>query len=106
MANIYYEPEAFGLQLFAEVDDADANYSFSKVVVWQDPFTFDYFWAHDSGCSCPSPFEDVHGREDLTRFDDWGGHCLKDVLSAAVQCGASLDARISFERRLEGRPLG
>ena len=106
MANIYSEPVAFGLRVFAEVDDADACYSFDTVVVWQDPITFEYFWADDSGCSCPSPFEDVLGREELTRLGDWGGDCLYDVLSAAVQCGASLDDRISFERRLEGRPRG
>ena len=106
MANLYSEPEAFGLRVFAEVADEGLSYEFDVVVVWQDPITFEYFWARDFGCSCPSPFEYVRRREELTRLGDWGGYCLRDVLSAAVQCGASLDDRISFERRLEGRPRG
>ena len=106
MANIYVQPEAFGLRVFAVVADETARYRFDMVVVWQDPITFEYFWADDSGCSCPTPFEDVRGREELTRLDAWGSGCLKDVLSAAVRCGASLDDRISFERLLEGRPRG
>ena len=106
MANVYYEPAAFGLEIFAAVDGANSSYAFDMVVVWQDPLTFEYFWGCDSGCSCPCPFEDVRGREELTPLDDWGSSCLMAVLSAAVQCGASLDDMISFERHLEGRPRG
>ncbi len=55
--NIYSNPEAFGLRIFGEVDSG-GGYDFDKLVVWQDLGTKELLWAHDSGCSCPTPFED------------------------------------------------
>ena len=103
MRNIYSQPEAFGLRQFAMVDDANANYSFNRVVVWYDPVTLEYFWAQDAGCSCPSPFENVTSRDQLIRLYAFHSS-LRGVLAAAVMCGASLDDRLSFERALESRP--
>lgn len=75
MPNIYYQPEAFGLTTFGQVSDPDSCYSFDDVVVWEreSPNGNLLCWAADSGCSCPSPFEDVdlsnvhwlNSREDL-----------------------------------------
>lgn len=53
----YYSPEHFGLTTFGEAD-AGGGYDFDKFVVWtraDGSFT----WATDTGCSCPSPFEDL-----------------------------------------------
>jgi hypothetical protein len=51
----YYQPEKFGLSIVAETDQS-GSYEFDMFVVWQD-VNGNYYWATDSGCSCPSPFE-------------------------------------------------
>ncbi len=65
MSNVYYEPEEFGLELFGALDEPDLSYEFNMVAVWRDLETNRLYFAGDSGCSCPSPFED-EGRADLT----------------------------------------
>ena len=34
--------------------------------VWRDPATGQLYFADDSGCSCPSPFEEFYTRDQLT----------------------------------------
>jgi len=64
--NVYYSPEEFGLQMVGEVDFSDQYYVFSIIAVFRDPATGQLYYGEDSGCSCPSPFEDFRDREDLT----------------------------------------
>jgi len=66
--NPYYSPEKCGLTLVDSIDDAEANYSFDIVAVWVDNLTGRMYWASDSGCSCPSPFEEFHSLEDMGRL--------------------------------------
>lgn len=57
--DLYNQPEAFGLTPIGEFEWEAPDYSFDFEVVWQskeDPELF--YWARDSGCSCPSPFEE------------------------------------------------
>lgn len=67
MSNMYYDPEKFGLTIVGEIDRAD-SYEFDKFVVWRkaDGSTW---YCTDSGCSCPSPFED-EGINDLQPFSE------------------------------------
>ena len=65
--NIYDNPEKFGLEIFVEHDDPNADYSFNKFVIWEHE-DGRLFYAQDSGCSCPSPFEDCHKLKDLTEL--------------------------------------
>lgn len=62
--NIYSSPEKFGLTTVGEIDFSDGCYQFDLTVVWRDA-TGQLFYCEDSGCSCPSPFED-EGVADLT----------------------------------------
>ena len=62
--NPYYNPEKCGLSLIGSVDDEDASYSFDMVAVWRGP-DGNIYAGQDSGCSCPAPFEDVKGLDDL-----------------------------------------
>jgi hypothetical protein len=39
------------------------SYEFDRVVLWRGHNTF--WWQHDSGCSCPVPFEKFKGLPDL-----------------------------------------
>jgi len=53
--NVYYDPQKFGLEI---VDTLEANlsYEFDMFVVWKDERN-KLYWASDTGCSCPTPFD-------------------------------------------------
>lgn len=84
--NVYYSPEASGLTVVAEIDYSDGCYVFDWRVVWKHE-DGRLLTGRDSGCSCPTPFEDFT-LETLERVDitaltaevaeelrgDWGVH--------------------------------
>ena len=84
MANIYYDPEKFGLKTVGEIDWSDGCYQFDLTVVWQRELDGVFVYAEDSGCSCPSPFEDT-GVNDLTVLRKRGG--LKDFREHCAERG-------------------
>jgi hypothetical protein len=55
--NIAYSPEKFGLTVFVEIE-ALGGYEFDTFIIWKDKIGL-YYWADDSGCSCPTPFDGV-----------------------------------------------
>jgi hypothetical protein len=62
--NIYYNPEKCGATIVGTLED-DEPYQFDIVLVVKRGDNT--MWAaHDSGCSCPTPFENVHGWGDMT----------------------------------------
>lgn len=67
----YHQPEAFGLTLLGSVDRYEPDYSFDIVAVWYHE-DGRLFVGSDSGCSCPSPFEDSTSLADLTEVQGWG----------------------------------
>lgn len=67
--NPYYYPQNYGLEIVAEIDFAD-SYEFDKVVVWRNE-AGDLLWATDSGCSCPTPFENHSTLDSLERLTNW-----------------------------------
>lgn len=68
--NAYYHPEALGLTVVAELEYSDQNYNFDTQVVWKDGNGLIYT-ARDSGCSCPTPFEDYCSVESLERVGSY-----------------------------------
>jgi hypothetical protein len=62
--NLYYDPQKFGLTLIDEIDWSDGCYNFNITAVYRRA-DGSLVYAEDSGCSCPSPFED-QGVDDLT----------------------------------------
>lgn len=58
MPNFYTDPAKFGLTNIGEIEWGDGCYSFDLTVVWRREFDGKLVYAEDSGCSCPSPFED------------------------------------------------
>lgn len=64
MNDVYYKPENYGLKI-VDTYEADIGYEFDMVTVWEDE-SGALFWAADSGCSCPSPFEDYNSKDSLT----------------------------------------
>lgn len=64
--NFYYHPEESGLTIVATIDDG-GSYEFDMVVVWKDE-KGNFYWQEDSGCSCPTPFEDFDTLASLNRL--------------------------------------
>ena len=64
MKNVYYNPDDFGLSVLGSVELEEGDYSFYTLCVWKGVDGF--YLATDSGCSCPSPFENYDGIGDLT----------------------------------------
>lgn len=77
--NLYYDPEKFGLKVLGDIDWSDGYYQFDQTVIWQDE-QGQMYYADDSGCSCPSPFESM-GRDDLIAcsFPELQAHLEKRV---------------------------
>lgn len=68
-SNIYYSPEKFGLETVGDID-FDDDYGFDIFVVWRETATGRLGYGEDSGCSCPSPFEDFTP-EDIVFDEPW-----------------------------------
>lgn len=78
MGTIYGMPENYALRVIGEIDNSE-DYEFNLFVVWADS-AGNLYYATDSGCSCPAPFEDFYSLADLTpgtphqvheALDDW-----------------------------------
>jgi hypothetical protein len=63
-ANPYYHPEDLGLTPIDSIDDA-GSYEFHILAFWRHT-DGRCFYASDSGCSCPTPFEHFGSLADLT----------------------------------------
>lgn len=62
--SIYSNPQNFGLVYLFEIQWGEPEYSFDITAVWKSSDDVFYI-ASDSGCRCPSPFENFGGIEDL-----------------------------------------
>lgn len=68
--NLYYKPEKWGLEILAEIDTG-GSYEFNMSVLFKAKDTGGLYLGQDSGCSCPSPFENFEkGRESLILVKD------------------------------------
>ena len=102
MYELYGEPSKVGLEIVAELDTG-GSYEFNKVVVWRRKLDGAYLWLADSGCSCPSPFED-YGVDALKPLTDWRDAALEAaVVNASQYQGQSeaIDFRTKVRRLLD-----
>lgn len=70
--NVYYSPEKYGLTPVGEIEWDGESYQFNITAVWRHQETGDLYYADDSGCSCPAPFETYDSLDELnkaTRFE-------------------------------------
>jgi hypothetical protein len=79
--DLYNQPEHFGVRIVGVVEWDYECYQFNMTVVWVDALD-QFYMGDDSGCSCPSPFEDSTSAEDL------GMPMTKHEVAAALQKGA------------------
>lgn len=65
--NPYYDADKIGWEMY-EIDFGEPNYSFNTLIFWKTK-TNEIYMAHDSGCSCPIPFEEYKGKtpEDIAQ---------------------------------------
>lgn len=59
--NPYYSPEKCGLEIFDSINTA-GSYEYDIFCIWKKLDDQTLWWDIDSGCSCPSPFDD-HGHD-------------------------------------------
>jgi hypothetical protein len=64
MDNVHSSPEKFDLTVVADIELTGASCEFDGLVVWKHK-DGRVFYATDSGCSCPTPFEDYNSLESL-----------------------------------------
>lgn len=64
--DVYSNPENFGLEVIGEIDWFQDSYGFDLTTIWRDKETGVLYYADDSGCSCPSPYEDFRSKDELT----------------------------------------
>lgn len=64
--NVYYHPEKHDLEKVLEGDRSSGDYEFDILCIWRGMNDKKLYYATDSGCSCPSPFEDHNGLDSLT----------------------------------------
>lgn len=90
--NPYYHPENCDVELLITIDEPNMSYEFNTTIIVKDNPTGVLYVTSDSGCSCPTPFEDVRGLGDMTvlrnmddfdtYFADNHGYNASDILSA------------------------
>jgi len=66
--DIYASPEKHGLRIVESHEEEGLDYEFHMVVLWEDIKTKKRYWGEDSGCSCPSPFENYYS---VSKLQDW-----------------------------------
>ena len=70
-SNIYYHPEKWRLTALGSLE-AGGSWQFDTFVSWIDD-SGNIYYATDSGCSCPTPFEDIKSMAQLTRVENAEG---------------------------------
>lgn len=74
-ANIYDNPEKFGLKIVDVLDEEGLSYEYNTFVVFEDQ-QGNLLWTEDAGCSCPYPFE---GQDRTTLRRGGVKACLADA---------------------------
>lgn len=68
--NFYYHPEYWNMKLIGEIEYSGGCYEFTTRIFLLDLVTNKVYTARDSGCSCPTPFEDFYSLDDLSQVTD------------------------------------
>lgn len=91
--NPYYNPESLGLAMVDSIDVA-GPWEFDIFAVWTDGSHL--YWANDSGCSCPTPFDGINSISDLCvgsledcrrAIEEWAGTKTADIMRFSSRLG-------------------
>jgi len=92
--SITYNPQEYGVEIIAELE-AGGGYDFDTVLVVRTLCCNKIYAAHDSGCSCPTPFEDTKFPSDYVEV-----RSLDDLLPLIAQqsdySGVQLNEKLDF----------
>ena len=98
---VYDCPEKFGLAVVKAINDPADSYDFDMVVLWKHK-DGRLFWGHDSGCSCPTPFEWAHELSNLNVLTDDSWKDFEEVVNEVwCQYVSEYFADIAQVRRTE-----
>lgn len=64
--NVQWSPDKCGLELLDEIETG-GSYEFCTTLLFRDTATDQLYVAQDSGCSCPTPFEDFTSLSDFVQ---------------------------------------
>lgn len=84
------------------IETRQASYEFSLVGVWRDPATGLFWYSSDSGCSCPSPWENHNDLSDFCELNSetWPNLVKLVMTRDSGEWGLSGAARQSWLHRL------
>jgi hypothetical protein len=88
-ANMWGLPDDLAIETIAMIEDPQANYSFDNFWIFKHKASGRIFYGQDSGCSCPTPFED----------DYWGGPddtSFIEVVKGPTDTQRSLKASLEY----------
>ena len=89
----YFAPEMSGLEQVAHIELSDGAYQYQKVVAWREIATGRILVGRDSGCSCPSPFEN-HTVDDLEHITSRDG--ASRISLESWDGGSTVGERMTF----------
>jgi hypothetical protein len=96
--DVYYSPEKFGLTNVDEIELDNESYQFNIRAVWKH-VDGRLYTARDSGCSCPSPFENYTSLDDL---DEIRVQQQVDEIKGEVEdSAATRDKKDAFVEKLD-----
>lgn len=96
--NPYYNPEKCGLEIFESIDTAE-SYEFNMFVIWKKIDDNTLWWDVDSGCSCPSPFDNGDHGHDLKSVTKETLRGFNEVLKN--HCGISIEDYNSIKQKVK-----
>ena len=110
--NVYYNPKACGLSVFASIEQPDLSYEYNILLVLKHDKSGKLFWAQDRGCSCPVPFEDYwfedenHTNLDILNKSTLGGFRLTlTCFEGPVDKKQALEIKVSKHLKAKKRQL-
>lgn len=98
--NVYYNPASSALETVGEVEWSSEPYEFNLTVILRQED--DFYWADDSGCSCPTPFENHRfpdHYEKGTKFH--AAAMLQDKLAELQEWQDSKNAEVAVAQLIE-----
>lgn len=78
--NPYDDPAHYGLEIVGDISWDSDPYQFNYTVIWRNIQTAQMFYASDSGCSCPSPFERLE-----VGSEGWNPLILQEFIDAMAK---------------------
>lgn len=82
---MYYGDMPEGVTFIGDIEWDNEAYQFDMTGIWKTK-RGEYWIGDDSGCSCPSPFENVHGIDDLDGPYNKAG--LRSALESRIKEGS------------------